>query len=355
MGGVKRFILLSIVALLGVGCGGGTLASDESSKVSRQVVEEVTGDASKVDHIVISKESRSLKVYDVDNRLVCRFDVAIGRGEGDKREVGDTCTPEGEFTILSIEDASQWLYDSGDGVVEGYYGEWFIRLSTEFKGIGIYGTSDSSILGTRATEGSIRLLDSDLDSLKSLVSEGMKVRIDAKEVHIAEARAVITDKVEEVAEVMEATEEQSVVAESAQASGAVEESVVEKSAEAAVPALKEGVEVWHMVVDGELLGRIVRNYGTTVSEIKRLNPDINVDRLSIGQRILISDGKVAEKSVEKRPAVVEREGEEWYTLQPGDVVGRVAQRYGTTSKRIAELNPDINIDRVRDGQRIRVK
>lgn len=348
MGGVKRFILLSIVALLGVGCGGGTSASDESSEVSRQVVEEVTGDASKVDHIVISKESKSLKVYDVDNRLVCRFDVAIGRGEGDKREVGDMCTPEGEFAIVSIEDASQWLYDSGEGVVEGYYGEWFIRLSTEFKGIGIYGTSDSSIIGERATEGSIRLLDSDLDSLKNLVSEGMKVRIDAKDIHIAEARAVITDKVEEVAEVMEVTEEQNTVAESTQESESSQSTAVENVA-------NEGKQIWHTVVDGELLGRIVRNYGTTVSEIKRLNPDINVDRLSIGQRILISDGKVAEKSVEKKPAVVEREGEEWYTLQPGDVVGRVAQRYGTTSKRIAELNPDINIDRVRDGQRIRVK
>ena len=312
------------------------------------MVEEVTGDASKVDHIVISKESKSLKVYDVDNRLVCRFDVAIGRGEGDKQEVGDMCTPEGEFAIVSIEDASQWLHDSGDGVVEGYYGEWFIRLSTEFKGIGIYGTSDSSILGTRATEGSIRLLDSDLDSLKSLVSEGMKVRIDAKEVHIAEARAVITDKVEEVAEVMEVTEEQNTVAESTQESESSQSTAVENVA-------NEGKQIWHTVVDGELLGRIVRNYGTTVSEIKRLNPDINVDRLSIGQRILISDGKVAEKSVEKKPAVVEREGEEWYTLQPGDLVGRVAQRYGTTSKCIAELNPDINIDRVRDGQRIRVK
>ena len=348
MGGVKRFILLSIVALLGVGCGGGTSASDESSEVSRQVVEEVTGDASKVDHIVISKEAMCLKVYDVDNRLVCRFGVAIGRGEGDKREVGDMCTPEGEFSILSIEDASKWLYDGGDGIVEGYYGDWFIRLSTEYKGIGIYGTSDSSIIGERATEGSIRLLNSDLDSLKSLVSEGMKVRIDAKDIHIAEARAVITDKVEEVEEVAEATEEQEIVAESVQESESSQSAAVECVA-------KEGKQIWHTVVDGELLGRIVRNYGTTVSEIKRLNPDINVDRLSIGQRILISDGTVAPKSEEKRPAVVEREGEEWYTLQPGDVVGRVAQRYGTTSKRIAELNPDINIDRVRDGQRIRVK
>jgi LysM repeat protein len=111
------------------------------------------------------------------------------------------------------------------------------------------------------------------------------------------------------------------------------------------------------------LGRIARSYGTTISKIKQLNPDIDVDRISIGQRILISDGtspvksptkvEAKEESVEAKAA--DGDGEVWYTLQPGDLVGRVAIRYGTTAKRVQELNPDINIDRVRDGQRIRVK
>lgn len=331
--------------LFSVGCGS-TAESDKSSEEAEAAVCEVaTGDAAKVDYVVISKESKRLRVYDTDNRLVSSFGVAIGRGEGDKQELGDMCTPEGEFVVEKIEDASQWLYDSGegDGVVEGYYGAWFVRLTTPFKGIGIYGTKDPSIIGTCSTEGSIRLINSDLDSLYTLLREGMKVRIDATDVRIVEARAVITDEESVVEDVAVADTEEVATVESPK----VEEKSVEKPL--------QGGEVWHTVADGELLGRIVRTYGTTISEIKRLNPDLNVDRLSIGQRILISDGTVAPKTEEPKPQVVEREGEVWYTLQSGDLVGRVAQRYGTTSKRIAELNPDINIDRVRDGQRIRVK
>ena len=52
---------------------------------------------------------------------------------------------------------------------------------------------------------------------------------------------------------------------------------------------------------------------------------------------------------------VEGDDEVWYTIQDGDLISRIAQRHGTTSRRIAELNPDINIDRISIGQRIRVK
>jgi LysM repeat protein len=269
----------------------------------------------------------------------------LGRGEGDKHEVGDMCTPEGEFAVVAVEDASQWLYDDASGAVEGFYGNYFIRLNSPFKGIGIYGTDDAAIIGTHSTEGSVRLINADLDSLRGLVREGMKVRIDAMDMRIAEARAVITDEkpAEEVAVVEEVAVAQEVQS-------------AEKPAEAQVAT---GKEVWHKVADGELLGRIAIRYGTTVAEIKRLNPTINVDRISIGQRILVSDGSVAVKAAPKaeeaKAEVVEKDGEVWYTLQPGDLVGRVAMRYGTTTKRIAELNPDINVDKVRDGQRIRVK
>jgi LysM repeat protein len=170
-----------------------------------------------------------------------------------------------------------------------------------------------------------------------MLREGMKVSINAMEARVAEVRAVISTIEPQSVDVVAA------------------EPVAEQSK--AVEATKsEDGEVWHTVSDGELLGRIVRSYGTTIAEVKRLNPNINVDRLSIGQRILISCGGEAAPKVESvAPKVVEGDDEVWYTLEKGDLVGRVAQRFGTTSKRIAELNPDINIDRVRDGQRIRIK
>ena len=334
-----RVAILSIVALVLVGCSGGGDAENKSSVVSmpQPEVQEALGDAAMANHIVVTKESMRLRLYDSDNRLICSFGVALGRGEGDKQEVGDMSTPEGEFVITDIQDASEWLYDSGDGAVKGYYGNWFVRLSSPFKGIGIHGTSDLSSIGQRSTEGSIRLASSDLDSLRPMLREGMKVSINAAEARIAEARAVISTIEPQSVDVVAA------------------EPVGEQSK--AVEATKsEDGEVWHTVSDGELLGRIVRSYGTTIAEVKRLNPNLNVDRLSIGQRILISRGGEAAPKVESvAPKVVEGDDEVWYTLEKGDLVGRVAQRFGTTSKRIAELNPDINIDRVRDGQRIRIK
>ena len=334
-----RVAILSIVALALVGCSGGGDAENKSSVVSmpQSEVQEASGDATMASHIVVTKESMRLRLYDSADRLICSFGVALGCGEGDKQEVGDMSTPEGEFVITDIQDASEWLYDSGDGAVKGYYGNWFVRLSSPFKGIGIHGTSDLSSIGQRSTEGSIRLASSDLDSLRPMLREGMKVSINAAEARVAEARAVISTIEPQSVDVVAA------------------EPVAEQSK--AVEATKSEVgEVWHTVSDGELLGRIVRSYGTTIAEVKRLNPNINVDRLSIGQRILISRGGEAAPKVESvAPKVVEGDDEVWYTLEKGDLVGRVAQRFGTTSKRIAELNPDINIDRVRDGQRIRIK
>lgn len=355
MGGVIRIFALLGVALFAVCCGNVESATvtedrDVASKVS-YVEEAITGDASMVEYVVVSKESMRLKVYDANNRLVASFGVAVGSGEGDKREAGDMCTPEGEFTISSIEDAGDWLYDDGSGIKEGYYGDWFIRLSTPFQGIGIHGTADASIIGTRSTEGSIRLVHSDLNALKALVREGMLVRIVDKDYRVAEARAVITEgQHEKIAAAVEP----------------VSTEVDSGAAQSITPSAPTGddadAEVWHKVVDGELLGRIAQRYGTTVANIKRLNPDIDVDRISIGQRILISDGTksvdLAPKSsvVESSAGEVQEQGDEvWYTLQDGDLVGRVALRFGTTTKRIAELNPGINVDKVRSGQRIRVK
>ncbi len=146
--------------------------------------EEPQGNASKCDHIVISKETLTLTLYDSDGGVVCEFPVAVGKNLGDKRRKGDMKTPEGEFFIENIQNASWWTHDFGDGKGEiaGCYGAWFIRLNTPpHKGIGIHGTHLPESIGTRATEGCIRLENSNLDSLKPLVHIGMPVRIESSE------------------------------------------------------------------------------------------------------------------------------------------------------------------------------
>ncbi|MBR4963939.1 MAG: LysM peptidoglycan-binding domain-containing protein [Alistipes sp.] len=49
----------------------------------------------------------------------------------------------------------------------------------------------------------------------------------------------------------------------------------------------ESEQIWHIVEDGDLVGAIAIRYGTSVSKLKELNPELNVDRISIGQRIRV--------------------------------------------------------------------
>src|SRR5436190_11156001 len=48
-------------------------------------------------------------------------------------------------------------------------------------------------------------------------------------------------------------------------------------------------------------------------------------------------------------------GAEYYTVQSGDTLGSIAQKYGTTVDELATLNPGIDPAALRIGQRIRVK
>lgn len=183
----KLFCVVMLLAAM-VACGAkAKSASATETEVMKEAentpsVEEVVadGDKAKASHIVISKQDFTLSLYDSDEKLVCRFPVAVGKNYGNKQRKGDMKTPEGEFSIQQIQPASDWGHDFGDGKgwIPNCYGNWFIRLKTPpHRGIGIHGTHAPESIGTRATEGCIRLRNADLDSLKPMVKVGMPVVI----------------------------------------------------------------------------------------------------------------------------------------------------------------------------------
>lgn len=135
--------------------------------------------------IAISKESMTLAVYDFNSRLLAAYPIACGRALGNKEKPGDMKTPEGLFSVQQVQDASAWTHDFGDGKgeIKGAYGSHFIRLKTPgHRGIGIHGTHDPASIGTRATEGCIRLNNSDLlELVKKYVYVGMPVVITTSE------------------------------------------------------------------------------------------------------------------------------------------------------------------------------
>lgn len=179
----KLFCMITLLAAV-VACGAkakslsATEVETENTPSTKEVVAD--GDESKAAYIIISKQDFTLSLYDSDDRLVCRFPVAVGKHYGNKQRSGDMKTPEGDFSIQQIQPASDWGHDFGDGKgwIPNCYGNWFIRLKTPpHRGIGIHGTHAPESIGTRATEGCIRLRNADLDSLKPLVRVGMPVAI----------------------------------------------------------------------------------------------------------------------------------------------------------------------------------
>lgn len=130
--------------------------------------------------ILISKREMRLTLLDSLQNPQLVLPIACGKNYGPKKEEGDMKTPEGDFTIREINDSSAWKHDFKDGLgmIEGAYGPYFIRLWTNpHTGIGIHGTHLPTSIGSRATEGCIRLANDDLRELVRYIYVGMPVRI----------------------------------------------------------------------------------------------------------------------------------------------------------------------------------
>ena len=130
--------------------------------------------------IVIDKQNFTLTLQTADGTPVKVYRIACGTGFGNKTRRGDHKTPEGTFRINQILNARGLSHDFGDGrgPVRNANGPWFLRLDVPgYRDIGIHGTHLPESIGTRATEGCIRLTNEDIADLKSRVRLGMSVTI----------------------------------------------------------------------------------------------------------------------------------------------------------------------------------
>lgn len=130
--------------------------------------------------LLISKQEMKLRLINYKgNELFCAR-IATGKNAGNKEKVGDMCTPEGVFQVADIQQSTDWKHDfkDGKGEINGAYGDYFIRLAVPgHKGIGIHGTHLPESIGTRASEGCIRMNNEDLNRLVNLIYPPLTVVI----------------------------------------------------------------------------------------------------------------------------------------------------------------------------------
>jgi len=131
-------------------------------------------------HIVISKQRFLLSVVEGTD-TVWQVPIGVGLNYGNKQRSGDKRTPEGTFPVKRVLDSRFLTHDLGDGAGprKGVYGPWFITLDVPgYIGIGIHGTCFPESIGTRCTEGCVRMLNSDIEKLVEMVFVGMKCTIE---------------------------------------------------------------------------------------------------------------------------------------------------------------------------------
>ena len=134
--------------------------------------------------IVVSKQALQLCVITEQNDTLFSCPVACGKNLGNKTKIGDNKTPEGEFKIKMMYDATSWKHDFGDGkgMRLGAYGPLFFRLNVPgFNDIGIHGTIFPESIGTRSSEGCVRMKNEDIKILYRYCYIGMPVTIEADE------------------------------------------------------------------------------------------------------------------------------------------------------------------------------
>ena len=123
--------------------------------------------------IIVRKSIFSLELVSEDGINAFRVAVGLNPDGGDKVSEGDCRTPEGEFRVVSIEDSSEWEHEG-----ERAYGPLFLRLDCPpWEGIGIHGTSEPELVGTRSSRGCVRMRNDDLLTVAEQVTVGTRVRI----------------------------------------------------------------------------------------------------------------------------------------------------------------------------------
>ncbi|HQY93108.1 MAG: LysM peptidoglycan-binding domain-containing protein [Caldilinea sp.] len=128
-----------------------------------------------------------------------------------------------------------------------------------------------------------------------------------------------------------------------------------ESASATVTA-SSGCVAWHTVRPGDNLTRISRWYGVSVWQIAQVNGIHNPSLIFIGQVLCIPSTYSPPGPVPPRPPgpVPPVWCSQFYTVQFGDTLSRIARNCGTTVNSLMYLNGIYNPNLIRAGQVLRI-
>ncbi|WP_298349779.1 lytic transglycosylase domain-containing protein [uncultured Dokdonia sp.] len=113
-------------------------------------------------------------------------------------------------------------------------------------------------------------------------------------------------------------------------------------------------QVRYRVRSGDYLGKIANKYGVRVSQIKKWN-NLRSNALKIGQRLTIYPRKpVTNNAVASKKKSVSLKGKKTYTVQNGDSLWKIANKFPGVSVENIKVWNDISSSKLKPGMKLRV-
>ena len=114
---------------------------------------------------------------------------------------------------------------------------------------------------------------------------------------------------------------------------------------------------YYTVKGGDTLSRIAGQFNTTVNKLATLNDIHNVNRIYVGQRLLVRQPaeQQQQQATPKRTENNTTTNSNTYTVKSGDTLSQIAARFNTTTSALASTNHISNPNLIEVGQQLRIK
>ena len=113
----------------------------------------------------------------------------------------------------------------------------------------------------------------------------------------------------------------------------------------------------YVVKPGDSLSKIAAAHGVKTAELKELNNVVDVNKIRVGQKLILPDyskpsaSQPAEKSAKSAEAKATASGDA-YVVKPGDALSKIAAAHGVKTKDLLAANNLTDANKIRAGQKL---
>jgi LysM repeat protein len=108
----------------------------------------------------------------------------------------------------------------------------------------------------------------------------------------------------------------------------------------------------YIVKSGDTVSKIADEYNIPLSELAKLNPQLNLSNINIGDRIIVPTRVIAQQKIVQKQIPLNTDA---YTVEPKDTLIGISEKTGISIDNIKKFNPNVDWSNLQIGEKIVLK